>query len=305
MPFPADGLRGVVPPICTPFTDDGEVDATSLIALTDRLLTAGVDGVFVLGSTGEGSQLTDDQRDLVVRTVAGHVGGRVPVLAGALDPSTVRAAATAQRFRDIGADALVATAPTYFPAEGDELDRHFRTLAEVGLPVLAYDIPVRVHQKLPLDLLVALARGGVLAGVKDSSNDDMAMRALVRATADVEGFTVLTGSETMVDVQLGFGVHGNVPGMGNVDPDGFVRLYRAVTAGDTTAADAEQARLAALTRMYQVGDTPRSGSGIVAFKASLHALGVIASPAMAPPAVPFAGAEVDRVREVLVEGGLL
>lgn len=303
--FP-QGLRGVIPPLCTPLTAAGDVDLASLDRLVDHVLSAGVHGVFVLGSTGEGSDLTDGQRRQVVAGAVARVEGRVPVLAGVLEPSTARVVATGTEFRDLGADGIVATAPYYFQANDRETERHFRTIREqVDLPLVAYDIPVRVHVKLPLDVLVRLARDGVLTAVKDSSGDESLMRALVDATKEVSGFTVLTGSELLARTQLSFGVQGNVPGLGNVDPGGFVRLYRAATSGDQQVADQEQARIASLAGLESAAEHPGSQSAIAAFKAALVLLGVIDSATMTPPTDALAGAEIATVHHRLAEAGLL
>jgi 4-hydroxy-tetrahydrodipicolinate synthase len=299
-------LRGVIPPLCTPLTSAGDVDLASLDRLVDHVLSAGVSGVFVLGSTGEGSELTDEQRRQVVGGAVARVNGRVPVLAGALEPSTARVTSIASEFRDLGADAIVATAPYYFHAGERETEQHFRTIHEqVGLPLVAYDIPVRVHVKLPLSVLVRLARDGVLIAVKDSSGDETLMRALLDDTADVQGFTVLTGSEVLARAQMSFGVHGNVPGLGNVDPGGFVRLYRAAMSGDDAAAAREQTRIAALAALESAAEQAGTRTAIAAFKAALVLLGVIEVDAMAPPSSALSDVEVDRVRQVLVEAELL
>ena len=303
--FP-QGLRGVIPPLCTPLTAAGDVDLASLDRLVDHVLSAGVHGVFVLGSTGEGSDLTDGQRRQVVAGAVARVEGRVPVLAGVLEPSTARVVATGTEFRDLGADGIVATAPYYFQANDRETERHFRTIREqVDLPLVAYDIPVRVHVKLPLDVLVRLARDGVLTAVKDSSGDESLMRALVDATKEVSGFTVLTGSELLARTQLSFGVQGNVPGLGNVDPGGFVRLYRAATSGDQQVADQEQARIASLAGLETAAEQPGSQAAIAAFKAALVLLGVIDSATMTPPTDALAGAEIATVHQRLAQAGLL
>jgi len=300
------GLRGVIPPLCTPLSTAGDVDLDSLDRLIDHVLAAGVDGVFVLGSTGEGNGLTDGQRRQVVAGAVARVDGRVPVLAGVLEPSTARMVAIGTEFRDLGADGIVATAPYYFHANDRETDQHFRTIHErVGLPLIAYDIPVRVHAKLPLDVLLRLARDGVIAAVKDSSGDETLMRALVDVTADVDGFTVLTGSELLARHQMSFGVQGSVPGLGNVDPGGFVRLYQAAIRRNQQAAEREQARISELAALEGAAQQPSSQAAIAAFKAALVLLGVIDSATMTPPTAALAGAEIATVHARLTDAGLL
>ena len=90
MPNSPKLLRGVIPPVCTPFTADYEVDEKSLRRLINYLLDGGVTGLFVLGSTSEVAYLTDKRRADVIRITIDETAGRVPVVAGAIDMTTLR-----------------------------------------------------------------------------------------------------------------------------------------------------------------------------------------------------------------------
>lgn len=304
-------LRGVIPPLCTPLTPAGDVDVASLTRLVEHLLGAGVSGLFVLGSTGEAAFLTDEQRSLVVRTVADVGGARVPVLAGAIDMTTPRVRRQVDSAVAAGADAVVVTAPFYTRTHPAEIARHFRLIAQASaVPVVAYDIPVAVGTRLDPDVLLDLAQEGALAAVKDSSGDDAGLRRLVLGAQDrgLDGFSVLTGSELTVDAALGFGVDGCVPGLGNVDPAGYVRLAAQMRAGDPVAARAEQERLVGLFGMVEAGDPARMGRGssaLGAFKTALHLLGIIDSPRTSDPYLPLDGPETATVRGHLERAGLL
>ncbi|MFF4903784.1 dihydrodipicolinate synthase family protein [Streptomyces sp. NPDC001260] len=311
MTFPAP-LTGVVPPVCTPLTPEREVDVPSLLRLVDHLVGAGVDALFVLGSTSEVAYLRDAQRRLVVEAVTDRVGGRLPVLAGVVDMTTPRVLDHVAAVTAAGADAVVMTAPFYARTHPAEIARHFRLVAAASpVPVIAYDIPVAVHTKLPADVVLDLAAEGVLAGLKDSSGDLAAFREIVtgaRTRPDITGFSVLTGSELLVDAALALGADGAVPGLANVDPDGYVRLDRLCRAGDLERARAEQERLCALFGLVSVGDPARMGGGssaLGAFKAALHLRGVIDCPATADPQIPLSPQEVQRVGEYLAAAGLL
>ncbi|MER6538132.1 dihydrodipicolinate synthase family protein [Streptomyces sp900105755] len=308
MTLPAP-LTGVVPPLCTPLTPDREVDVTSLRRLVDHLTAAGVDGLFVLGSTSEAAYLTDRQRRLVTETVAGHVAGRLPVLAGVIDMTTPRVLDHVASVTAAGADAVVVTAPFYTRTHPAEIARHFRLVAERSpVPVVAYDIPVAVHTKLPADLVLELAAEGVLAGLKDSSGDLAGFREVVTGSRGLSGFSALTGSELTVDSALALGADGAVPGLANVDPEGYVRLHRLCRAGDQDRARAEQERLCGLFRMTGVGDPARMGgssAGLGAFKAALHLRGVIDCPATAEPQVPLSQEETECVAKYLAGAGLM
>ncbi|MFD7183920.1 dihydrodipicolinate synthase family protein [Streptomyces sp. NPDC056637] len=315
MPLTAP-LRGVVPPVCTPLDETGEVDTASLARLVEHLVTGGVHGLFALGSTSEVAYLTDEQRAVTLRTVVEAAAGRVPVLAGVIDTTTARVVAHARVAAELGADALVATAPFYTRTHPKEIAGHFRTLhASVDLPLFAYDIPVAVHSKLPTSLVRELAEDGTLAGLKDSSGDEGGLRRVLvelggrdgRTDGPAPHFSVLTGSELTVDCALLAGADGVVPGIGNVDPAGYVRLYDAALAGDWSLAAKEQERLVALFGMVDVGpeaDMGRSSSALGSFKAALRLLGVIECGDTAFPQIQLGEESVAEVARHLRAAGL-
>ncbi|MGN9912359.1 dihydrodipicolinate synthase family protein [Phytohabitans sp. LJ34] len=307
----AQALTGVIPPVCTPLTPRYEVDTGSLTRLVDHLIDGGVDALFLLGSSSEAAFLPDRHRRVVLDTVVAHVAGRVPVLAGVIDMTTMRVLDHVRSAVDAGVDGIVATAPFYARTHPTEIRAHFRAIADAAArPLYAYDLPVSVHTKLSTDLVLDLAAEGVLAGVKDSSGDEGGLRSVIlgrRDREDVSGFSVLTGSELTVDSALWMGANGVVPGLGNVDPHGYVRLLRSAWAGEWDAARAEQERLFHLFELITVGGTRMgiSSSALGAFKAALFLRGVIDHPTTAPPQVPLDDDEIARVGKYLAAAGLV
>lgn len=306
-------LRGVVPPVCTPFTPDYGIDEASLRRLVNHLVDGGVDGLFVLGSTSEVAFLTDERRAEVMRITMDETAGRVPVVAGAIDMTTLRVIEHAKAAVAAGVDGLVVTAPFYTRTHPAEIALHFRLIKEAcpDTPLYAYDIPVAVNGvKLDADMILSLAAEGVLAGLKDSSGNDAGMRALVlgRRQRGLDDFVVLTGSELTVDSALMFGVDGVVPGIGNVDPAGYARIYKSVLDGDFAGAKAEQERLFDMFGLVDVGGPDRMGrasSALGAFKAALEQLGIIADGRTAPPYIALSDAEKSAITPFLVRAGLL
>jgi 4-hydroxy-tetrahydrodipicolinate synthase len=315
MPLTAP-LRGVVPPVCTPLHPSGEVDTASLARLVEHLVAGGVHGLFALGSTSEVAYLTDEQRAIVLEVVVNAADGRVPVLAGVIDTTTARVVEHAKAAAATGADAVVATAPFYTRTHPAEIARHFRRVrAAVDLPLFAYDLPVSVQSKLSAALVGELAEDGTLAGLKDSSGDEGGLRRLIVALGGRDGrfggpapdFSVLTGSELTVDAALLAGADGVVPGIGNVDPAAYVRLYDAARAGDWEAAAKEQERLVGLFAMVDAGpeeDMGRSSSALGAFKHALQLLGVIQHGDTAFPQIQLSAESVAVVSRHLRAAGL-
>lgn len=302
-------VSGIIPPLLTPLTTSGEVDYPSLDRLIDHLNGAGVDGIFVLGSSGEVAFLTDEVRDRVIEHVIARVDGRCPIYAGVIDTQTNRVIEHIRRAESLGVQAVVATAPFYAITGPDEIEAHFRALrAATKLPIIAYDIPVCVHSKLSPQLLVKLGTDGVLQGVKDSSGDDVSFRRLCTMNKKAGSpLTVLTGHEVVVDGAYLAGADGCVPGFGNVDPAGYVRMWRAFQAGDFAAMKVEQDRLAELFEIVfapigKVG--PAAGVG--AFKTALEMMGIIDTNIMSAPLAPIDDAASRKaIRAILAPSGLL
>ncbi|MEU5716876.1 dihydrodipicolinate synthase family protein [Streptomyces sp. NPDC020403] len=299
---------GVIPPVVTPLTEDGELDRVSLERVVGHLLDGGVSGLFALGSSGETAYLTPGQQDEVIKVITAASAGQVPVLVGAIETTTNRVVERARAAAALGADAVVATAPFYTRTHATEIDRHFRDIAAaVDLPLLAYDVPVCVHSKLDPELLLPLAAEGVLAGVKDSSGDDGSFRRLAIGARDLPGFSVLTGHELVVDAMMLGGADGSVPGLGNVDPHGYVRLHEAAVRGDWADAKAEQDRLVALFDIVAAavpGTASATAAGLGAFKTALMLRGVIATNVVSPPMRRLDAAETTVIAAHLDRAGL-
>ncbi|GAB3624201.1 dihydrodipicolinate synthase family protein [Mariniluteicoccus endophyticus] len=279
-------LHGIVPPVVTPLTADGAVDHAALATHVERLVAAGVHGLFALGSTSEVAYFTDADRARIIDTTLAAVDGRVPVLAGCIDLTAARVVDQARSLSGLGLAGIVCTGPFYAINDLQEIVDHFRRIRDgVDLPVYAYDVPVRVHCKLPAPLVVELGREGVIAGLKDSSGDDVGFRRMIRLNeAAGHPLKLFSGHEVFCDGVLLAGADGIVPGLANVDPAGYVRLWDAACAGDWEAARAEQEKLNDLFEIVftSVG---RSGdaAGVGAFKQAMVELGMIARAEMAHP----------------------
>ncbi|MGO4492706.1 dihydrodipicolinate synthase family protein [Arthrobacter sp. 2YAF22_2] len=301
-------FQGVIPPVVTPRHADGSIDTDSLKNLTRHLLDGGVSGLFVLGSSGEVPYLTNAERELVVSTIAAANAGAVPLIVGANEQTTNRVIDEAKKVIDLGADAIVVTSMYYAIGNADETETHFRTIHDaVSTPIFAYDVPVRTHFKLPTDLLVRLGRDGVIAGVKDSSGDDVGFRQLLLAARDIPDFDIFTGHEVVVDGALLGGAQGVVPGLGNVDPRGYRNLVDAAAAGDWAKAAAEQDRLADVFEIVYTPNGRVSGgaAGLGAFKTALQLMGVIESNAMSTPMQALNEDETTAIKVILERNGLV
>ena len=301
-------FSGVVPPVVTPDTPDHQLDVVSFERSINRLIEAGVDGLFFLGSSGEVVFATDERRDQIVREAVRIVDHRVPVLVGIIDTETERVLEHGRRALALGADALVATAPFYALGGPVDIEEHFRILhQELDAPLFAYDIPVCVHTKLPWKMLARLGAEGVLAGVKDSSGDDVSFRYLVQENEkNGHPLTLLTGHEIVVDGALLSGADGSVPGLANVEPEGYVRMWKAAQEGNWAEVKREQDRLNEISHIFDVTSGVQGyGAGVGAFKCALNLMGIFDSDQMPRPVKPLDGQNREAIKQVLIANGLL
>ena len=301
-------FRGVIPPVVIPLTEKRQLDLEALERSINRMIDAGVDGLFFLGSSGEVAFLTDAQRYHVLQEAIAMVHGRVPVLTGIIDMETMRVVDQAKRATGYGVDALVATAPFYALGGPKEVERHFRAIREhTDLPLFAYDLPACVHTKLDPTMLVRLGEDGVLQGVKDSSGDDVSFRWLCLQNEDAgHPLQVLTGHEVVVDGAYLGGADGSVPGLANIDPASYVEQWRAAQAGDWERVREIQNPLAPL--MYvtrEVKATVGFGAGVGAFKTALWQMGVFNTNQMREPVCALEGEDVEQIVAVLKRAGLM
>lgn len=301
-------FTGVVPPVVTPLNSDFTVDYASFTRVIEHLLDAGVHGLFVLGSTSEVVFHDAETRKKIIEHAVRIAKGKVPVLAGTIDPTTDRVIGHARIARNAGADAIVVTAPFYTRTNQAETIDHFRYIREaVDIPLIAYDIPVCVHIKLERQTTITLAREGTIAGLKDSSGDDGNLRYVIAELKDNDSFFAMTGSEIVVDTALAMGAHGVVPGLGNVDPAGYVKIWNLMKAGEHAAARVEQERLCALFEIVRVSleRTSAGSAGVGAFKTAMQRLGIIDGNTMARPQRTLNAEEASRIEVILKTAGLI
>ncbi|WEJ57917.1 dihydrodipicolinate synthase family protein [Devosia sp. FJ2-5-3] len=299
--------HGIVPPVVTPINTDGTVNFGDLTKLVEHLIASGVHGLFALGSTGQVCYLSEEDRVAVVECIVKANAGRVPVIAGAMEVSSQSVIRTARKMIEAGADSIVTTAPMYTINDEAEVADHFRAIAAgISVPLFAYDIPVRVHKKLSPGLLVQLGKEGVIAGVKDSSGDDVSFRRLIAMNeAAGKPLVLFTGHEMIVDAMALIGADGAVPGAANVEAAAYVRLWDAAKAGDYVTAVKEQKFINELFEIV-FQPTGRSGdaAGVGAFKTAMVARGIISSATMTAPLKTLDAEATAKVEKIVRDLGL-
>lgn len=288
-------LAGVMCALVTPMDEDGGVDLDGLQRLVERVVRGGVSGVCPVGSTGEGSRLTDRQRHAVVRRVRELVPREIAVVPSPSTQAPDLAAEDIQAYAETGAEAVLAAPPAGYLLDGGDVRRFYERLAQRSpLPVVMYNFPALTRVAIPAAAAGELAHHENIIGIKDSSRDLEYAQAVLGVCARVPDFAVLTGSDTLLVATLAIGGRGAIAGSANLVPELGVAVYEATTAGDWSRARDLQWRL------FEVVSAARAAGFPYGWKAALELAGVCGA-YPAPPASPVRGAELEALRKRLDE----
>ncbi len=266
-------IHGIIPPVATPLLSDSEIDENGLEHLINHLIEGGVHGLFLLGTTGEGTSLSYELRKEFVQKACRLVNKKVPVLAGITDTVFENSLKMAEVYKDAGADVLVLAPPYYNPVTQPEVQHYLEEMVpQLPLPFLLYNIPSHTKIHLTVNLVKHAKELGAL-GIKDSSGDITHMLSLVEAFKDSPEFAILTGTEIHISDALSYGAHGAVPGGANIFPQLYVDYYNAVVTRDYEKIEFfRKIVLKINSKLYNFGPMP---SGIImGIKAALEVLDI-------------------------------
>ena len=258
----------------TPLLDRDSLDVPGLERLVEHILAGGPAGLFILGTTGEGPSLSYRLRRELIDRVVENVAGRVPVLVGITDTAFVESVSLAHYAAEAGAQAVVLSAPPYFPSCQQGLLRYVERLVEtLALPVFLYNMPSHTKLAFEPETVRQLMDIPKIVGLKDSSADMIYFQRIQQLTVDRLDFTLMIGPEELLAEALLQGAGGGVCGGANLCCQLYVDLYHAATARDLD-------RVAELhARVIQISDavytTEQNGLGVVkGLKCVLSWLGV-------------------------------
>lgn len=274
---------GAVIPMVTPLTNEGELDEPAAKRIVEHLIAGGVQGIFVLGSTGEGASLPKDIRSRLVHIVTDLAGARVKVYAGIFNLVVSGSIEAAREYLRRGVSAVVAQLPNYFTLPPDSQFLYFSDLAKrINGPVLLYDIPAAVHMSIDLGVIEHLRAFSNVVGIKDSSGDSNRLHGLLETYADDARFSVLTGTTSLAAHAFRHGADGFVPSVGNLNPGLCARLYQAAVNGDTALMDTLQNEVDAIQAEFYIEGY--IGQGIARLKKRMAQRG-LCTPKVLPPLV--------------------
>lgn len=251
-------IRGIIPPLVTPFRADGTIDEAAHRAEVRRMVdVARVHGLAVCGSTGEGHTLTTEETRRIVGWTVEEVGGRIPVIAGIIADSTQATIERGRAVADLGVAALQVTPVHYvFRPDDDSMVKHFGAIADgTGVPVIIYNVVPWSYLLPPLLVRILRDVDGVI-GVKQSASDMKALADLLLLSEEAgirERVRILSAVDALLYPSFTLGSDGAVAAILSAAPEACVALWDAVGRGDdATALDLHKK----LLRLWNAIDAP-------------------------------------------------
>ena len=229
-------LSGTITALVTPFAKDGSVDYGALQALVEAQTSAGVEGICSVGTSGESPTLSHEEHHKVIEKTIEFAAGKCRIIAGTGANSTSEAVSlTKAAIAMGGADACLQVTPYYNKPNPEGLYRHFMTVADLGLPVVLYNVPGRTGREIPLDVVVRLAQHPNVVAIKEAAGSVDRVSAIKNRIPD---FTVLSGDDSLALPMVSVGAEGVISVASNVIPKEMGDMIRLAIAGDFAGARA-------------------------------------------------------------------
>lgn len=235
-------FRGVYTAIITPFTETGEVDWEMLARLVDFQVDGGVDGLVPVGTTGESPTLTTKEHLKVIEAVTNQAAGRCKIIAGTGANSTAEAVELTTAAKSFGVDGTLQVTPYYNKPNNSGLIQHFSAVADIGVPVVLYNVPGRSVKEIPLDVVEALASHPKIVSVKEAAGSVERVTE-IKKRCDIE---VLSGDDSLALPMIKEGACGVISVASNMIPAEVVGLVHAALDGDMAIAQQLHDRYAKL-----------------------------------------------------------
>ncbi len=292
-------LKGIIPPVVTPLLNSKNLDVTGLERLIDHLLTGGVHGLFMLGTTGEATSLSYPLRKELLKRTSELVDHRIPVVVGITDTSLEGSLEIADYAAKVGLDGVVIAPPYYIPISQEEMREYLENIApKLPLPFMMYDMPSCTKLHMSVETIRKAKELGAI-GVKDSSGDLAYSYALIQEFKDSPDFSIITGTELFLPETILQGGHGAVAGGANLFPKLFVDLYDASVERDLNRIAVLREKVMLLNdTVYRVGrHNSRVAKGI---KCALSVMN-ICSDYMAMPLRRYGNDERGKIEQYIDE----
>ena len=225
--------KGSTCALITPFTDDGKIDIPCLEKLVQCHLEQGTDNLCVLGTTAEAAVMSMKERELVLTTIVNIAKGKIPLLVGTgtINPESVKS--MTQQAIDLGADANLLVNPYYVKAPQRGLIKHYTTMADMGLPIIIYNVPGRTASNILDETIVALSEHENIIGIKDATGDLNRLSSLKKLLGERDAsFLKYSGDDATTDEFVLQGGDGCISVTANLVPGKVREVVHAALKGD-------------------------------------------------------------------------
>ncbi|SFM29701.1 4-hydroxy-tetrahydrodipicolinate synthase [Pelosinus propionicus] len=245
--------EGIIAPILTPLTAEEKFNEKEMRSQINRLIDAGISGIFALGTNGEFYAFSKEEKIEIIKVTVDEVKGRVPVYAGTGCITTQETIELSKIAKDLGVDVLSIISPYFAGISQDDLYRHFSSVAEaVDLPILLYNIPARTGNNIDYTTVKKLAKYENIIGIKDSSgNFDNTLKYIENTDPRL---SVLAGSDSLILWTLMAGGTGAISGCSNVFPELMVSIYQLWSQGKIEEANEAQKKIRPFRNVMQMGN---------------------------------------------------
>ena len=292
------GFSGVIPPIVSPLLAADQIDAPAVSRIVQHLISGGVSGLFVLGTTGEGPSLTPQMRAEMIELTCAAAAGQVPVLVGVTETCLAASIALATHASRCHAAAIVAAAPFYFDVSQQALESWFDALATASpLPLMLYNMPSCVGIVLDPEIVDSLSQHPNIIGIKDSGGDMAYFESLCGRQLERCEFMIFMGPEERLAEAVILGAAGGVCGGANFLPHVYTSLYKAATRGDHAGINAQKLLIRHIFESVYYDDGGQMKL-IPGLKQAMHEIG-LCRPLVAPPLSLVTLQHAARIRAAL------
>lgn len=225
-------FSGAYTAVVTPFNKKGAVDYQTLRGLVERQIRAGIDGLVPVGTTGESPTLDYDEHRKVIEVCVETARKRIKIIAGTGANSTREAIELTRFASDIGADGTLQVAPYYNKPSQEGLARHFLAVAEIGLPVVLYNIPGRTGVEIAVDTVARLAKHPKIRTLKEAGGSVPRVSQILDQCA----IGVLSGDDPLTVPMMAVGARGVISVASNIAPKVVTDMVHAALAGNWAKA---------------------------------------------------------------------
>jgi len=289
-------FSGSIPALATPFNKSGNICKRTYKKLIRWHIEQGSDGILVAGCTGESFTLTENERIKLSEIAIDTANGKIPVIIGTGASSTSVAVERTKMAKKLGSDAVLVITPFGNKPSQEALVRYYNEIADVGIPVILYNVPSRTGTDIQAETVVKLAKHPNIVAIKEASGKLDQVSAILKNTP--KNFTVLSGDDALTLPMLALGAKGVISTTANIAPNEFSRMVSSFFEGDIQTARKIHLEMFPVIKALFIEGNP------VPLKFAMSEMGLCEN-RLRPPLVLASDATRKIIKKALKSAGLL